>query len=141
MILLDTNVVSELWRTIPNPTLMQWLDAQPAATQYLCTPVVAELRFGIERLAEGSRKQRLNGAAERLFSGYRGRILNFDIAATDQFARISVRRERMGRRLEPMDAMIAAIALTHRMMLVTRDINDFLDIGLDLIDPFAAPST
>jgi predicted nucleic acid-binding protein len=140
MILLDTNVVSELWRPIPDPTVMSWVNAQPTATQYLCTPVVAELRFGIERLTEGSRKQRLKEAAERLFAGYRGRILNFDVAAAEQFARISVRRERMGRRLEPMDAMIAAVALAHRMILVTRDTNDFLDTGLDLIDPFAESS-
>jgi predicted nucleic acid-binding protein len=95
------------------------------------------LRFGIERMAHGSRKGRLSGAAERLFEGFRGRILNFDMAAAQQFARISVDRERIGRRLEPIDAMIAAIALVHRMTLVTRNIYEFADIGLELIDPFA----
>lgn len=140
MILLDTNVVSELWLPQPNPTVMRWLDAQALQSQYLCTPVVAELRFGIERLVDGSRKQRLGDAAERLFAGYRGRILSFDIAAAEQFARISVLRERKGRRLETMDAMIASVALANRMALVTRNTQDFLDIGLELIDPFT-PTT
>lgn len=137
MILLDTNVVSELWRPTPNLAVVSWVDAQPRQTQYLCAPVIAELRFGILRLEEGARKNRLSGAADRLFQGFRGRVLNFDMTAAEQFARISSVRERHGRRLEPMDAMIAAVALVHRMTLATRNIDDFTGIGLDLIDPFA----
>jgi predicted nucleic acid-binding protein len=79
----------------------------------------------------------LSAAVDRLIEGYRGRVLNFDVAAAMQFGRITATRARMGRRLEPMDAMIAAIALGHRMALATRDTEDFLDIGLELIDPFA----
>lgn len=137
MILLDTNVVSELWRPKPNPAVVGWVDAQPRLTQYLCTPVIAELRFGIERLAEGGRKNRLGAAADHLIEGFRGRILNFDVAAADQFSRSSAIRERNGRRLELMDAMIAAVALAHQMTLATRNTDDFTGIGLDLINPFA----
>jgi predicted nucleic acid-binding protein len=75
-----------------------------------------------------------------LIEGYRGRVLNFDVVAAMQFGRITATRARLGRRLEPMDAMIAAIALGNRMALATRDTGDFLDIGLELIDPFAIGS-
>ena len=137
MIILDTNVISETWRLNPHPAVMAWLNAQAIESQYICTPVIAELRYGIERLATSSRKQYLSAAVDRLVEGYRGRVLNFDVAAAMQFGRITAARARIGRRLEPMDAMIAAIALGNRMALTTRDTEDFLDIGLELIDPFA----
>jgi predicted nucleic acid-binding protein len=140
MIVLDTNIISEAWRPNPDPAVMAWLNAQAIQNQYICTPVIAELRYGIERLATSPRKQHLSAAVDRLIEGYRGRVLNFDVAAAMQFGRISATRARTGRRLEPTDAMIAAIALGNRMALATRDTEDFLDIGLELIDPFAVGS-
>ncbi len=137
MIVLDTNVIAEAWRLNPDPAVMAWLNAQAIQNQFICTPAIAELRYGIERLETSLRKQYLNAAVDRLIEGYRGRVLNFDVAAAMQFGRITATRAGMGRRLEPMDAMIAAIALGNRMALATRDTEDFLDIGLELIDPFA----
>jgi toxin FitB len=137
MIVLDTNIISETWRLNPDPAVMAWLNAQAIENQYICTPVIAELRYGIERLATSARKQYLSAAVDRLVEGCRGRVLNFDVAAAVQFGRITAMRARTGRRLQPVDAMIAAIALGHRMALATRDTEDFLDIGLELIDPFA----
>ncbi len=138
MILLDTNVISEPWLPQPSKSVMDWLNSQAIQDLYICTPVLAELRFGIERLAEGARKARLNSASERLVNEvYRGRILNFDTASALHFGIITAKREQMGRRMEPLDAQIAAIALAHQMTLVTRDTTDFRDIGLELIDPFA----
>jgi predicted nucleic acid-binding protein len=139
MMLLDTNVVSEIWRDSPNPSVMAWLDSQPEQHLFVCTPVVAELRYGVERLHDGKRKDRLRSAFETLFTnGYRGRILSFDVESAICFGRLRADRDRIGRPVEPIDAMIAAIALANRMALVTRNIQDFSDIGLDLIDPFSA---
>jgi predicted nucleic acid-binding protein len=139
MMLLDTNVVSEIWRDNPNPSVLAWLDAQPEQNLFVCTPVVAELRYGIERLADGSRKKRLISAFEKLCTdGYRGRILSFDLESAICFGHLRADRDRLGRPIDLIDAMIAAIALANRMALVTRNIQDFFEIGLDLIDPFTA---
>ena len=141
MILLDTNVVSEGWRQFPDPRVAAWLNAQPAELVYLCTPVFAELRYGVERLLTSQRKHRLSAWVDRLETEtYSGRVLPFDLNATHEFGRLSARRERIGRRMEPMDAMIATIALAHGAALATRDVGDFADLGLELIDPFAGPT-
>ena len=137
--LLDTNVISEVWRDKPNPLVMAWLDSQREEQLFVCTPVIAELSYGIELLNDGKRKNRLSSAFTALFTeGYRGRILSFDAEAAVQFGRIRAQRDRIGRPVEPIDAMIAATALANRMPLVTRNVHDFSDIGLDVIDPFSA---
>lgn len=136
--LLDTNIVSEIWRDRPHPFVLTWLDDQPEQKLFICTPVIAELRYGIDRLHGSRRKDRLMAAFETLLAdGYRGRILVFDIDAATHFGRIRADRDRLGRPVEPIDAMIAAIALANRMPLVTRNSSDFSDIGLDVIDPFS----
>jgi predicted nucleic acid-binding protein len=137
MILLDTNIVSEAWRPHPNATVIAWLEAQPFSSLYLCAPVLAELRFGAERLEAGTRRDRLRSSIDLLeHEGYRGRILVLDGAAAAEFGRIAAQRQRAGRRMELMDAMIAAIALTNRMALATRDVGDFADLGIELVNPF-----
>ena len=137
MILLDTNIISELWRARPNPAVVSWLNNQSTASVYLCTPVLAELRFGAARLPPGVRKNVLNASIDLLEShGYRDRILPFDLPSATMFGQLAAQRERIGRRIEPMDGMIAAIAASHRATLATRDIADFSELGLDLINPF-----
>ncbi|MDP2410139.1 MAG: PIN domain-containing protein [Pseudolabrys sp.] len=138
MILLDTNVVSETWRPKPSLAVVTWLDAQPGDSLHLCTPVLAELHFGAQRLPTGSKRDRLIARIELLEKGYGDRMLSFGTAAAAAFGVIGAQRERLGRRIEPVDAMIAAIAIAHGMKLATRDTNDFTDIGLDLINPFEA---
>lgn len=137
MILLDTNIISENFRPRPNPAVLAWIDAQPASALFICAPVLAELRFGAERLAPGRNQTNLRSAIDRIESSYfRGRILPLDAAAAAQYGRVAATRERMGRRIEQMDALIAAIALAQRAVLATRDLGDFSDIGLELINPF-----
>ena len=137
MILLDTNVVSELWRPQSSPTVRAWLDMQDNTSLFICTPVLAELRFGAERLPEGRRKDVLIALINQVeVSGFRGRILPFDVAAAAVFGRVGAQRERSGRRMEAVDAMIAAIALSNGMTLATRDVADFAEIGLNVINPF-----
>jgi predicted nucleic acid-binding protein len=140
MILLDTNVVSEGWKPKPNPQVVAWLNAQPADSVYICIPVFAELRFGVELLDPGPRKDRLQAWVDRLETEvYQGQILTLDLLAAHEFGRLAARLQKSGRRMDPMDAMIAAIALAHGMTLATRDTQDFADLGLDLINPFEAP--
>ena len=138
MIILDTNVVSETWRPMPNPIVVEWLDSQREDSLYLCTPVLAELRYGIERLAASHRKDRLKRAIDRLEEEYRDRILPLDTTAAAEFGRLAVNRERIGRSMEPMDCLIAAIAVSHRAALATRDIQDFAGLGLNVMNPFDA---
>src|SRR5688572_15285884 len=130
MILLDTNILSEMLKPRPDRAVDVWLNGQAWSSLYLCAPVLAELRFGVERLALGRRKNFLAAAVDRMESDYyRGRILSFDLAAARIYAKIGVQRERQGRRMEQMDSLIAAIALAHDAALATRDVNDFADLG------------
>ena len=139
MILLDTNVVSESLRPRPSSTVIAWLNAQPAASLFLCTPVLAELHFGLARLAESSRKIRLEAAIERIENEvFRGRILPFDAGAARQYGKLAAIRERAGRPIGQMDALVAAIALSNQVALATRDVADFLGCGLDVLNPFEA---
>ena len=137
MIVLDTNVISEVWRPHPSVPVLAWLDAQSVDSLYICAPVLAELRFGAEVLEAGRRRDRLRGSIDHLErEGYRGRILSFDTAAAAEYGRVVARRRRLGRRIELMDAMIAAIALVYRAVLATRDIADFTGLDIELVNPF-----
>ena len=137
MIILDTNVVSEPFRPQPDLRVRNWVDAQPANVLFLCAPVLAEIHFGLERMAAGARKDRLRANVERIENDlYRGRILPLDAAAAAEYGRLAIKRERMGRPIKQMDALIAAIALTHGAVLATRDVDDFANLGLDVINPF-----
>jgi predicted nucleic acid-binding protein len=137
MILLDTNVVSEALRPVPDARVIDWFRSQLVTSLFLCAPVLAELRYGVERLPTGRRRDVLKVAIDRIETvGYRDRILPFDTAAAAEFGRLAVKRERHGRRMEPIDVAIAAIAVVHGATLATRDIKDFADLGFDVIDPF-----
>ena len=137
MIVLDTNVVSEAWRPQPNAAVVNWLRFQPSNLLFLCTPVLAELRYGVERLPAGRRRDRLKAAVDQVEAeGYRDRILPLDTAAAAEFGRLTAKREKIGRRISTMDALIAAITLAQGAALATRDTDDFSDLGLDVINPF-----
>jgi len=139
MIILDTNVASEPYRPAPSAIVRAWLNSQPTDSLFLCSPVLAELQFGVERLPSSAQKKRLAAAIDELENDlYRDRILSFDASAAKEFGRIMAERERIGRRIELMDAQIAAIALTHRAALATRDTSGFANLGLQVINPFEA---
>ncbi len=139
MILLDTNIISESFRVRPNQLVLDWLDRQSEADLYLCAPVCAELRYGAERLPHGRRQTSLRAAVNQIEIYFGDRILPFDIIAVAAYGGLMVKRQQMGRRIALMDALIAAIALTHGAAVATRDSGDFADLGLDLINPFEAP--
>jgi hypothetical protein len=140
MIVLDTNVLSEPSRPYPNPGVLSWLDTYGWDEAFLCTPVLAELRYGVERLPAGGRRNRLQEWVQKIeHEIFVDRILLLDREAAHQFGQIVASRDRIGRPIGSMDALIAAIALVHRAALATRDISDFADVGLELVDPFAVP--
>jgi predicted nucleic acid-binding protein len=137
MIILDTNVVSEGWKPRPSIAVTSWLDAQVPQELYLCTPVLAELRYGVARLPSGKRRERIEAWLNRLESEiYRDRILPLDALAAAEFGRLAARRQQLGRRMEPMDALIAGIAAAQGASIATRDMTDFDGVGLELINPF-----
>jgi predicted nucleic acid-binding protein len=142
MILLDTNVVSEATRVQPDPRVREWLDEQSAQDLYLCTPVLAELRYGIERLPSGRKRSLLEETLSELEEqGFRDRILPLDRDAAHEFGRLVAKRERLGRPIKTMDALIAGIALVHRATIATRDVSDFEGLDLSLVNPFGPTPT
>ena len=139
MILLDTNVISESFRRRPNRGVIAWANAQPVNELFICAPVLAELRFGAERLAPGRAQTHLRAAIDYIENDYfRGRVWAFDGQAAAEYGRLTAERERMGRRINQMDGLIAAIAATHGAVIATRDVTDFADLGIDLVNPFDA---
>jgi len=137
MILIDTNVVSEPMKERPSEAVIGWLNEHDWGSLFLCTPVLAELHSGVERLADARCREILTAALDRMENDlYAGRILAFDQAAAANYGVVTVKRERQGRRMGQMDALIAAIAMSHGAMVATRDIADFMDLGIELINPF-----
>jgi predicted nucleic acid-binding protein len=136
VIILDTNVLSELMRSRPEECVIRWLTRQTATDLYVTTITCAEILFGIDVLPNGKRKSDLQTQAEAMFSeDFAGQVLNFDLAAASAFAAISVKRQPSGRALSAVDAMIAAIATIHGAAIATRD-SDFLDRGIPIITPW-----
>lgn len=138
MILLDTNVVSELMRPVPNAGVISFLDSYPVSDVWICAITVAEIYMGIALLAEGKRKAILHAAAEQMFiEDFSGRYLPFDCQAGGEYARIIKARRECGRPVSVEDAQIAAVAVVGGLVLVTRNTRDFSGIaGLGLINPF-----
>jgi toxin FitB len=137
MILLDTNVVSEMMRPVADPSVLGWL-SRCSANDLCCNAVVvAEILYGVELLPIGKRKTDLLAGAERLFKVVLGgRILPFDEQAARQFSIIATRRRTRGRPMTELDAQIAAIAQVHDASLATRNTADFEGCGVQLINPW-----
>jgi predicted nucleic acid-binding protein len=137
MLLLDTNVVSELMRATPEAKVLAWVDEQPASSLFLSAISQAEVLYGIALLPEGRRKQGTAEAADLAFTRYFfGRILPFDSAAAGAYAAIALERRAIGRPIAQFDAQIAAIARSRGATLATRNTGDFEDCGIDVIDPW-----
>ena len=137
MILLDTNVVSEPLRPRPDAVVTAWLDAQNLETLYLSALTVAELRYGIAVLPDGRRRDTLHAALETsLLPLFTGRILDFDLAATTQYAGLMAQARASGLSIGVADGMIAAIAMLHQMSVATRDAAPFMAAGVAVIDPW-----
>ena len=139
MIILDTNVISELTRPVPDSGVIAWLDSQPAEETAVTAITVAELRYGVRRLPGGRRKAELSEAVSALVdTDFRGRVEAFDVLAAEQYADVVTIRERAGRPISTSDAQIAAICRVLNATLATRNTADFTGTGVDLINPWKA---
>ncbi len=137
MILLDTNVLSALMRRDADPVVVTWLDGQPPESIWTTAVTVFEIRFGLEVLALGRGRRRLEDAfAKALSEDFDGRVLPFDQAAAEAAATISARQRRAGRPVEVRDVQIAGIAAARKASLATRNGRHFEDLGIALIDPW-----
>lgn len=137
MILLDTNVLSELIRREPNEGVVGWLDSLDASEVATTAITAAELLYGAARLPRGRRKQRLSQAIDELIEeDFDGRVEPFDVTAAAHYAALVSDRDALGRPISVADAQIAAIARKLRATLATRNTDDFKNTGVDLVDPW-----
>lgn len=139
MILLDTNVISELWKPVPDPHVLAWVDAQVIDTLYLAAITVAELRFGIAAMPVGKRRETLDRRLEQeVLPLLAGRVLSFDLEASRAFAHLMVVAKEAGRAVGAADGYIAATAAASRLMVATRDTNPFEAAGISTVNPWMA---
>ena len=138
MIVVDTNVVSELMRPFPAAVVREWVVAHSAGVLYTTSITLAEIRYGIERMPDGRRKDLLRATAEDVFVAFEKQVLPFDTPAATQYASVVTDRDRVGLPIDGFDAQIAAICRAHNASLATRNLKDFHETGIDLIDPWQA---
>ncbi len=137
MIVLDTNVISELARLVPDPEVVSWLDSLPAEDTAITAITAAELLYGVRRLPDGRRKTELSEAIHALINAdFRDRVEPFDVLAADHYADVVTGREHAGHPISTSDAQIAAICLALDATLATRNTSDFAGTGVSLIDPW-----
>lgn len=136
MILVDTNVWSELIRPAPDEGVRAWDRANSGRT-WLATVVIGELLSGVEVMADGRRKTALGHGYERLIATQADRIVGFDLAASREYAKVLAHQLRAGRNPGTADTQIAAMALANGMALATRNTKHFEGLGLELIDPWS----
>lgn len=135
--LLDTNVVSEWVRQKPDPGVITWLAEVDEDRVFLSVVTLAELRHGIERLADGQRRRRLDSwLRDELPLRFEGRVLSVDQAVADRWGEVVARREAAGRPIAIMDAFIAATANVHQLKLVTRNEADFKSAVKEIVNPW-----
>jgi hypothetical protein len=137
MIILDTNVLSELMRPKPSPRVSGWIAKQSATELFTTSITEAEIFFGIELLAQGKRREGLLRAAEDMFAeDLGGRVFGFESDAARLFSTIAAHRRALGKPISHADAQIAAITRLRRAMLATRNVSDFDHCGVALINPW-----
>ncbi len=137
MILLDTNVVSGLMAPAPPPRLVSWLNRQSTETLFLSAVTVAEISHGLRILPVGRRRSSLRERfGEFVAAGFAQRVLDFDVRAAAEYGDIMGHRRELGRPLSPLDGQIAGTARAYSLAVATRNLRDFEECGLALIDPF-----
>ena len=137
MIILDTNVVSELMRQEPEIRVKQWLGAQKSIDLGLTTITIAEINRGLQRLPVGKRRTALEGSFERFIAtAFEGRVFPFDEHAANCYGELAFMREQAGLHVDAVDLMIVAISKANNAKIATRNIKDFKGCGVDLVNPW-----
>lgn len=135
MIIVDTNVISETARSAPDPNVVTWLRTVDDDL-YITATSVGELFLGVERLARGRRRSRLVRELSALMVTFHDRVLPYDETAGRQFGIVAAQRESLGRPITVADAQIAAICRSHNAICATRNVKDFADTGVELVNPW-----
>lgn len=137
MIVIDTNVLSELLKREPDQNVKSWMSRQPMTSVFTTTVTQAEILYGVALMPDGKRKNKLMEAVQILFSKrFMGRILPFDIEAAVEYAEIASLKRASGIPISQFDAQIAAITRTRGASLVTRNSDDFRDCGIKVMNPW-----
>jgi len=137
MIILDTNVLSEFMRAVPNPPVMDWIAQQIPSEVFVTTITQAEMYYGLALLTMGKRRSDMDKAVQQMFEqDFLERILSFDRAAALEYAKLASLRRQIGKPIAQADAQIAAIALSKNAVLATRNIADFCDCHLTPVNPW-----
>jgi toxin FitB len=138
MFLLDTNVISELTKPLPSPAVLNWFATTPAQQIYISSVTLCEIEFGLALMPAGKRRDALLSSTRELVrEDFEGRCLNLDASCATAYGQLAATQQQNGRSCSTEDAMIAAIALTHKYALVTRNIKDFEGIkGLQAVNPW-----
>jgi len=138
---LDTNVISELWKAEPDANVLAWVDAQPVETLCLTTITVAELRYGLATMPQGRRRETFLDRLEReVLPAFSGRILSFDLDASQAYAQLMARARDEGKAIGTADGYIAATVAARGLTVATRDTSPFEAAGLRVINPWTARS-
>ena len=137
MIVLDTNVVSEALQSAPAPAVARFLKSYRSEDLFTTSITEAEMRTGAALLPTGRRRRLLESELDRTFNDFGERLLAFGSAASRQYAAVQAARARAGRPIQPLDAQIAAIARAKAFSVATRNVRDFENCGVKVIDPWA----
>ncbi len=137
MILLDTNVVSEVMRLKPSENVLHWLNQQNSGGLFISSITIAEICYGLRILPDGQRRRQLEARFEAFVAkGFSGRVLDFDELAARAYAELMGICKEKGCPMSIPDGQIAAVAHVSRLILATRNIRDFIACGIELINPF-----
>ncbi len=137
MILLDTNVVSEVMKVAPSASVLRWLDDQSSSAVYVSAVTVGEIEYGLRILPDGRRRLQLKERFEQFIAlAFAQRVLGYEEAAARLYGEIMGLRKELGRPMSVPDGQIAAIARSHGLSIATRNTRDFEECGVDLLNPF-----
>lgn len=137
MLILDTNVISEILRPLPNEAVVSWFESLPKQQLFTTAVTQAEILYGIALLPPGSRRRNLLDVARLIFEeDLENHILPFDGEAAKHYAEIGAARKSAGRPITQFDAMIASIARLHGAKIATRNTSDFENCGIEMVNPW-----
>jgi toxin FitB len=138
VIIIDTNIISEMMKTAADRGVVEWLNRQDTLSLYLTTSTIAEIKYGLGSLPNGKRRRAMEQGFERLQAeAFEGRIWSFDLSAALQYGLVMSERRAKGRPLGVVDGQIAAVARSRGAAIATRNVRDFDGCGVKLVDPFA----